>query len=443
MTIDEGKQPTPKGVLIATAALLALSAVPFLWLVYKYAWAITETLKGKEISVASCLPLLVAAALFLIFRHTRALGYSIGTLFSLALVTTCLAFWHHWPDKTVSIFGWEVLTGHAALMSLTIGILWVGAQVWERGSHIGQLKRAVQARAEADSAAAKAQQLADSKTSTIEDLAKARTTLEKQVRDSEAMRSAEAQASSDRIKELSKNRLYEAQFVGGFLMMLGCRIARVGLGEPTSVNYLQGGRDAELADLVSATAGRFWMIEFKRSDAELKDEFTKRTRERQIEAIRKNRDIIIVADRCHFIGWGVQRTRRPTLSISRYLDLWRTQQQLALTPLMDAGAFLELALPDDSQPARIGATASEFHRYLQFLECHGGAETGDADFCALVMYQDSRGTFRFMSEPSFGRFLNGMMHAFEVAREREETRRREQERERDGPSQDTVPSRGR
>lgn len=169
-----------------------------------------------------------------------------------------------------------------------------------------------------------------------------------------------------------------------------------------SINYLRGGRDAELADLVSATAGWFWLIDFKRSEAELKDEFTKRTRERQILELAKNGCVVALADCCHFIGWGVQRRNVPKPSLFRYLDLRRAPKQFLFSPLMQVEVFLSAAISDHYDAATVGVPASGFQRYLKIFELSGGSVTGDDDCAALVMYQHERRNPRFFTEPSVG-----------------------------------------
>lgn len=425
-------------VLLFSLVLLAVSTALFVRLAWVYPKAITDTLRAVEVTVWPWGLLAAISAGALCFRNARTTGYSLGTLVLVALVVIGFLFWQHWPDKTVSLFGWDVRTGIVLLIAVLLGVAWVGAQLWDRWNCLSGWDTAHRTQAEAVRKLEIAEVNAANQTSVIAGLKQKRDGLALQINEIEAARKTVVQEAAAREERLATRRLYEAQYVGGFLVMVGFRVARVRQTRPMSINYLQGGRDAELADLVSVTAGRFWLIEFKRSDAELKDEFTKRTRERQINELVKDRDLVALADRCHFIGWGVPHANGPTLSISRYLDLWREPKQLASSPPVQAEAFLAAAIPDHDEVAMVGVPASEFQRYLRLLEYWGGSATGEADFAALVMYQDERGNLRFFTESSFGLFMEGVKNAHEMMVE--QARRLRMERDNEGPSHRDGPS---
>lgn len=425
---------------VSSLVSLAVAAALVIWLVRTYPAPITDRLKAVEVAIWPWGLLAAIATGALCFRSARAVGYSMGTLVLVGLTAICFLFWQHWPDKSVSLFGWEVMMGTAFLITVILGAVWAGAQIWDRWNCLAGVDAAHGALAEAEGKLEAAKASAANQATAITALKGKRDGLAAQIKEVEEARKAEAQEAAAREDRSAKRRLYEAQYVGGFLVAVGFRVAQVRQAHPMSINYLQGGRDAELADLIGATGGRFWLIEFKRSEAELKDEFTKRTRERQISELVKDDGLMALADRCHFIGWGVQHGKVPKLSLSRYLDLWRDPKQFSPSWLMQAEAFLAMAIPRHNEVATIGVPASEFQRYLRMLEYWGGSATGDDDFAALVMYQDERGNLRFFTESSFGLFMEGVKNAHEIVEE--QARRLRMDRDNKGPSHWSGPSPG-
>jgi hypothetical protein len=419
-------------VFVSSLVSLAVAAALAIWLVRIYPRHVADRLKLVEVTIWpwGLLPAVATGALC--FRRARAVGYSLGTLVLVGLAAICFLFWQQWPDQQVSLFGWEIMTGTAFLIAVTLGIVWAGGQIWDRWNCLAGVDTAHGAIAEAERKLEAAESSAAYQATAITALKNTHDGLTAQIKEIEEARESEARVAAAREEQRTKRRLYEAQYVGGFLVAVGFRVAQVRQAHPISINYLQGGRDAELADLVSATGGRFWLIEFKRSEAELKDEFTKRTRERQINELVKDSGLIALADRCHFIGWGVQHGNVPKLSLSRYLDLWREPKQFSPSGLKQVEAFLEAAIPNHNEVATVGVPASEFQRYLRTLEFWGGSATGDDDFAALVMYQDERGNLRFFTEPSFGSFMEGVKNAHKIAEEH--ARRLRMERDNKGPS---------
>lgn len=426
-------------VLVVSLVSLATATVLVWWLVKAYPDQVSNILKPMKVPVWLLALIATVAFCTLCMRGTRSVGYSLGTLILLEPAVICYLFWQRWPDYLVSLFGWEVMTGTACILTAALVAVWIGAQLAERWIWL--------VGAEATHVAlTKAQDEIDAEKAIVSNKAEAITNLKNrcdglvvQIQESESKRNAEAQKARDREKQNEQRRLYEAQFVGGFLVAVGFRFAQARYTQSMSINYVQGGRDAALADLISATAGRFWLIEFKRGEAELGDEFTKRTRKQQMHELQKDTTLAALADRCHFIGWGAHRSTGHQLFFSRYLDLWRTPNHFSPSWLIQTDDFLSHAIPDRGKIATIGVAASEFQKYLQMLEYWGGSATGDDDFAALVMYQDSLGALRYFIEPSFAIFMEAVSLAHQVAAQKEQLRRIEHDNKGPSPRNGPLP----
>lgn len=102
--------------------------------------------------------------------------------------------------------------------------------------------------------------------------------------------------------------VYENVLSGSFIYSLGVVAGRkAGVDETTldSINFFQQTpHDRKIGDLLADWGGKTFLIEFKRTVAQLRDELAKDGKSELRDKIANNKRIKSLSDKCHFLGYG-------------------------------------------------------------------------------------------------------------------------------------------
>lgn len=120
--------------------------------------------------------------------------------------------------------------------------------------------------------------------------------------------------------------IYENIYIGSFIYQLGIEVGKRKLENMSSINlFQQTPSDCKLSDLISSVGGRYLIIEFKRNDADKKeDEKSKKL----INALKneENRHLIDISKSCHYIGIGTTKDKA-TIDFYKYLDYFTNKNK--------------------------------------------------------------------------------------------------------------------
>lgn len=194
---------------------------------------------------------------------------------------------------------------------------------------------------------------------------------------------------SKRINDLKTKRPYESQILGEFTLRLGYWWGNLDKGNLFfTFNILQGNKDREFADIMAGSGGYAWLLELKRGKPELSNEKDKPLRVLQREGLDKDPEMRALADKCHWIGFGVieEKTHLTQIHIGKYWKHFIDSQ----TEWMKSDKFSKLVFVGKEM---IGIPIAEFQKYLNFLAKSGKPTSGDDDeiIGAMIFYSDSSG----------------------------------------------------
>jgi len=186
-------------------------------------------------------------------------------------------------------------------------------------------------------------------------------------------------------KKILANRPYESQLAMSFAVSLCSEWLKQYPGKLFSLNNFQGNLDRALADIFGVTNRSCWLVELKRSRDEIKSEWRKPARIRQLKALQANPKIEGIANRCHWLGWGeVDREKGLDLRFSGY---WKCEnledhpEQVISVDVFASQAFL--------MDGKIGVSAKEMKQYLEFLFSAAGMSAtalADSDSFAVLVF---------------------------------------------------------
>ena len=160
--------------------------------------------------------------------------------------------------------------------------------------------------------------------------------------------------------------LYENQLIGHFIYQLGIRACKTGAELIDNIQLLQQTPlDKPLGDLLSSCAGKFFLIEFKRSIKNLKHETSKpKFKKLEIHCSRNN-EFLITSKKCHFAAYGDPTSNILFLNYILLNSTELTQNQIKI------GAFIDKISNDDN----IGIKDyNEFLRYIKNISEYESSE---------------------------------------------------------------------
>jgi hypothetical protein len=170
---------------------------------------------------------------------------------------------------------------------------------------------------------------------------------------------------------IGENTSYENVLSGSFIYSLGLLDGKMSPDHPitNSINFLQQTPDDKrIGDLLASWNDRLFIIEFKRSVAHLKDELKKESKQHLPALFHKNKNMVDISERCHFIGFGLydkiqigtENKSKIELVFQKYHSLI-TETPDEITPL---NSFLQKVRNDKNY----GLSSKEkFQTYLEFL----------------------------------------------------------------------------
>lgn len=167
--------------------------------------------------------------------------------------------------------------------------------------------------------------------------------------------------------------VYENVLAGAFIYSMGVVAGRAADPEKTildSVNFFQQTpTDRTLGDLLAAWRGKSFLIEFKRSIGQLKDELEKDGKPGLGVTIFHDKKIKELSEKCHFIGYGEYAKHDDKiltdLVFQKYLSVLTrgTSRKVNSSEVPRWSEFINKLLVDRT----FGASFEEFANYLGFL----------------------------------------------------------------------------
>lgn len=383
-----GSEPAENWPAWMAAGLLVLAGSFVLWRAEIFELALSFPPR-KPVEYSGDLWTLGASALvaggFIIFRKTRNLGWMLAGCVLTGCALASFLLRHISPagfdrrDEHFSIawIGWAV-----SGLYLVVGLL-----AWGTAKVLGaaRVRDGEQRQRQGEEKKAAETQLAD-----------AREYLKTLTRETAEAKAAVEIARDEHRKTIAL-RPYESHLVAAFTISLGIAWRENCPGAAFSLNQFQGNRDRDFGDLVGQTQGSCWLMELKRDWSCVDTEFRKPARERQFAELQNRPDLIEIAAKCHWLGWGEADTKEATLRFTDYWTLWKT----AVSPVESISnhAFAQRAFAGNHADP-VGETPAKFAAYMRFLSVHAaGADDADT-IVALVFHRDATGRVRYWMEPN-------------------------------------------
>ncbi len=165
--------------------------------------------------------------------------------------------------------------------------------------------------------------------------------------------------------------VYENVLSGSFIYSLGVVAGRqAGVDETTldSINFFQQTpHDRRIGDLLADWGGKTFLIEFKRTVAQLRDELAKDGKQELGNKIADRKRIKGLSERCHFLGYGkytkqkagglidtafvfqsyfsdLTRNKNVENSLNSFIQSMTTDKDFGLTSRQDFNDYLEFLL---------------------------------------------------------------------------------------------------
>jgi hypothetical protein len=237
-----------------------------------------------------------------------------------------------------------------------------------------------------------------------------------------------------RLNDVERARPYESQLVAALTLALGVAWQRWRPQSPFGLNHHQGNLDQDFADFLGQAEGRCWLVELKRTRAEIPAEYRKAVRTRQCNALQSEagRPFAALAKQCHWLGWG-EGTAEVTLRFNAY---WANWPRPATAGEFTLDQFVERVF-GKAGTTPVGVAPGEFAAYLRFLAAEGNpaADPAEGTVAALVFRLTANGRLECWVQPDLGALCHQIEARYEMQAKQREIERRERERnvQPDGP----------
>lgn len=161
-----------------------------------------------------------------------------------------------------------------------------------------------------------------------------------------------------------KSYKYENIQIGNFLISIGYYLRDFNYIHPISINlHQQTPNDFTVGDLFGALAGKFFIIEFKNSKVNLKEELTKRQRIRLINELTNNpSELVNISANAHFICYPVFTQKLMTFNLTPYLTI--SSDKFNHLKINSIKEFITKTINENT----IGVEFKEIKKYIELLK---------------------------------------------------------------------------
>jgi len=192
-----------------------------------------------------------------------------------------------------------------------------------------------------------------------------------------------------------KSYKYENIQIGNFLISMGYYLREFEYSHPVSINlHQQTPNDFTIGDLFGAFAGKFFIIEFKNSEGNLKDEIEKRQRKRLIQKLSNDfSELVQTSIKGHFICYPKFSNEEMEFSLNPYITI--LNKELEYLQINNVGEFILKIQKDKS----IGVEFKSIEQYLNLLKkCsieEGNKSSGGVSSGILINFEKDKGVKYF------------------------------------------------
>lgn len=171
--------------------------------------------------------------------------------------------------------------------------------------------------------------------------------------------------------------IYENVLAGSFIYGLGVVAGRNSDANETtldSINFFQQTpHDKKIGDLLADWGGKTFLVEFKRTVSQLKDEVAKDGKPELGSKIAGSRRINILSERCHFIGYGkyVKQNKDGLIKTSFLFQTYFSLLTRGKSTEHSLSAFIKQMKSNRDFGL---ASREDFNDYLDFLLKHAEAK---------------------------------------------------------------------
>ena len=188
-----------------------------------------------------------------------------------------------------------------------------------------------------------------------------------------------------------KSYKYENIQIGNFLISMGYYLREFEYKHPVSINlHQQTPNDFTIGDLFGAFAGKFFIIEFKNSEENLKEELNKRQRKRLINQLNNDfSELVSISTKGHFICYPNFSDQEMEFNLNPYVTI--QNEKFGHLKINSVGEFILKVLKDKS----IGVEFKEIEQYVKLLrKCsieEGNKSSGGVSSGIILNFEKDKG----------------------------------------------------